>query len=362
MILKNLLMKKIKFGNTVIGQGEPLYFIADIGANHNGDLNKAYKLIELAKKSGANAAKFQNFQASKIVSKVGFEQLGSKFSHQASWKKSVYEIYEDASISYDWTPLLKAKCEVVGIDFFTSPYDFQSVDQVNPFVDLFKIGSGDITWLEIIEYIAKKNKPVLIATGASEMEDVKRAMQTLKNITNDVVLMQCNTNYTVDSDKYKYVNLNVLTTFKNSFPDTILGLSDHTIGHSTVLGAVALGALVIEKHFTDDNENEGPDHKFAMNPITWREMVNNANEVYYALGDGIKRIEENEKQSLIVQRRSLRVKKDMQVNDIIKIDDLEALRPIPNNGFAPYQINEIIGKKIAIPLLQGEHVTLKHLK
>ena len=147
-------MKKIKFGNRVIGQGEPIYFIADIGANHDGDITKAYKLIELAEESGADAAKFQNFQAAKIVSKVGFEKLGMQLSHQAAWKKSVFEVYEDASISLDWTPLLKAKCDEVGIDFFTSPYDFQSVDAVDPYVDLYKIGSGDITWIEIIKYIA----------------------------------------------------------------------------------------------------------------------------------------------------------------------------------------------------------------
>lgn len=354
-------MKKIKFGNRIIGQGEPLYFIADIGANHDGDINKAYKLIELAKDAGADAAKFQNFQASKIVSKVGFENLGVQMSHQANWKKSVFEVYEDASISLDWTPLLKQKCDEIGIDFFTSPYDFQSVDAVDPFVDLYKIGSGDITWLEIIEYIARKNKPVLIATGASEMTDVIRAMNTVESITEDVVLMQCNTNYTVDKDKYKYVNLNVLKYFSQRFPNTILGLSDHTIGHATVVGAVALGALVIEKHFTDSNDNEGPDHKFAMNPKSWREMVDNANEVYYALGDGIKRIESNEEKSLIVQRRSLRVINDLKVGHIITSEDLEALRPIPADGFAPYRIDELLGKVVSKSIAKGEHITHNHI-
>ncbi|TBX66354.1 N-acetylneuraminate synthase [Flavobacterium silvisoli] len=355
-------MKKIKFGNRVIGPGEPLYFIADIGANHDGSLDKAYRLIELAKEAGADAAKFQNFQAAKIVSRVGFENLGTQLSHQSKWKKSVYEVYEDASISLDWTPLLKKKCDEVGIDFFTSPYDFQSVDAVDTYVDLYKIGSGDITWIEIIEHIAKKNKPVLIATGASEMEDVERAMTALEALTDDIVLMQCNTNYTLDKDKYKYVNLNVLKDFAQRYPNAVLGLSDHTLGHATVLGAVALGAVVIEKHFTDSNEHEGPDHKFAMNPKTWREMVDNANEVYYALGDGIKRIEENEKTSLIVQRRSLRATVDLPVGKIIEKQDLEALRPIPSDGFSPYQIDELIGKKLTQPLGKGEHITKNHIQ
>lgn len=354
--------KKIKFGNRVIGNGEPLYFIADIGANHDGSLERAYKLIELAKEAGADAAKFQNFQASKIVSKVGFENLGSQLSHQASWKKSVYEVYEDASLSWDWTPLLKAKCDEVGIDFFTSAYDFESVDEVDPYVDLYKIGSGDITWVEILEYIAKKNKPVLLATGASEMTDVVRAMNAIEAITDDVVLMQCNTNYTVDKDKFKYVNLNVLKNFTLRFPNVILGLSDHTFGHATVLGAVALGAVVIEKHFTDNNENEGPDHKFAMNPKSWREMVENANEVYYALGDGIKRIEENEKKSLVVQRRSLRSTANYEIGHVITEGDLEALRPITEDGFAPYQLKDLLGKKLTRSIGKGEHITKNHIQ
>lgn len=354
--------KNIKIGKKFIGSGQPLYFIADIGANHDGDLNRAFKLIELAKEAGADAAKFQNFKANKIVSRLGFENLGSQLSHQTNWKKSVFEIYEDASISQDWTALLKAKCDEVGIDYFSSAYDFDSVDHIEPYVEMYKIGSGDITWIDILAYTAQKNKPVLLATGASEMEDVNRAMQTLKQYTDDIVLMQCNTNYTLDADKFKFVNLNVLKIYEENFPDVVLGLSDHTIGHATVVGAVVLGARVIEKHFTDDNGREGPDHKFAMNPSNWRLMVDTANEVYAALGDGIKRIEPNEHKSLIVQQRSLRAKADLKVGQKITKNDLEALRPIPDGGISPHKIQGLIGKILIKPLLKGEHITINHLK
>lgn len=146
----------MKIGKSKIGLNYKPYYIADIGANHGGNINTAFKLIELAKESGADAAKFQNFKAEKIVSKYGFDNMKSKLSHQSSWKKSVFEIYQDASISTDWTHLLKEKCNDFDIDYFTSPYDFESVDHVDPFVDVYKIGSGDITWLEILEYISKK--------------------------------------------------------------------------------------------------------------------------------------------------------------------------------------------------------------
>jgi len=355
-------MKTINIGNRLIGDKQPLYFIADIGANHDGSLERAYKLIELAKESGADAAKFQNFQANKIVSKTGFENMGGQLSHQANWKKSVFEVYEDASVAFEWTSKLKEKCNEVGIDYFTSAYDFESVDHVDQFVDLYKIGSGDITWIEIIEYIARKNKPVIIAAGASYMTDVVRAMNAVEAITNDVVLMQCNTNYTGSADNFNYINLNVLNTFKQRFPNVILGLSDHTSGHATVLGALALGATIFEKHFTDDNFREGPDHKFAMNPTTWRDMVDRANELYVALGDGIKVIEENEKKSLLVQRRSIRVVRDVKPGDILSLNDLEVLRPIPIDGFPPYMINKIVGKKVISPIKSGEHLTKNNIQ
>jgi sialic acid synthase SpsE len=355
-------MNTIKIGNRIIGKTQPLYFVADIGANHDGSLEKAYKLIELAKEAGADAAKFQNFQAKKIVSKYGFDNLGLKLSHQANWKKSVFEVYEDASIAFDWTAKLKAKCDEVGIDYFTSPYDKESVDHVNEFINVYKIGSGDITWIEIIEYIAKKGKPVLIATGAAEMEDVERAMVALKKHTNDIVLMQCNTNYTLDNDKIKYVNLNVLKLYQQKYPDVVLGLSDHTLGHATVLGAIALGATVFEKHFTDSNANDGPDHKFAMNPVTWRDMVDRSYELYYALGDGQKRIEDNEKQSRIVQQRSLRASVALKQGHVITHHDVEALRPFPENGIKPYEIAKIIGKALVGDLEAGEHFTWDKLK
>lgn len=339
-------MKKIKIGNRFIGNSETLYFVADIGANHDGDLDRAFGLIEAAKEAGADAAKFQNFQADTIVSKRGFESLGNKLSHQKSWKKSVYEVYQDASLPFDWIPKLKEKCDEVGIDYFTSLYDFDSVDHADPYVSIYKIGSGDITWLEIMEHIASKGKPIMVATGASSMKDVIRAMNILQRFTNDIVLMQCNTNYSACESNMKYINLKVLETYRSQFPNVVLGLSDHTLGYATVLGGVALGAVVFEKHFTDDNSREGPDHKFAMTPEIWQEMVVKANELYLALGDGQKRIEENEKESAIVQRRALRYTQNLPADHLLQAPDIIPLRPFQTEGIPPYKIKEVICKKL----------------
>lgn len=355
-------MKNFKIGNKTIGGNHPTYFVADVAANHDGSLERAKELIYLCAKSGADAAKFQNFKADKIVSKYGFEHLKDKLSHQSKWKKSVFQVYKEASVSLDWTSKLKETCIKAGIDYFTSPYDFNSIDEVDPFVDIYKIGSGDITWLEIIDYMAGKGKPIMIASGASTIEDIKKAMKILMKKTKKIVLMQCNTNYTGSSENFKYINLNVLKLYKKLYPDVVLGLSDHTHGHSTVLGAVALGARVIEKHFTDDNSRVGPDHGFAMNPQTWKEMVDRTRELELSLGDGIKRIEKNEEKSIVVQRRSLRATHDIKSDEIIKKVDFEPLRPIPTDGIPPYEINKLINKKLIRPLKKGEHITWKHLK
>lgn len=337
---------KIKIGNRIIEKDSKPYFIADIAANHDGSIDRAFKLIELAKDAGADVAKFQNFRANKIVSKSGFNLLGEQLSHQAKWKKSVYEVYEDASIPEEWTIRLKEKCDEVGIEYMTSPYDFESVDLVEPYVNAYKIGSGDITWTEILKYIANKGKPVLLATGASTLEDVKRAMDGIGNLNKDTVLMQCNTNYTASNENFKYINLNVLKKYREMYPNVILGLSDHTLGYSAVLGSIALGATVIEKHFTDDNDRVGPDHKFSMNPTSWREMVERAMEVYLSLGDGIKKIEENEKQTAIVQRRSLYYRRDLNSGHIIEKNDLFPVRPIKEDGIPPYALDELIGRRL----------------
>src|SRR5512140_514853 len=155
---------EIQIGNHTIGEDHPTYFVADIAANHDGSLERAKYLIRLAKKAGADAAKFQNLRAPEIVSDYGFKNLGGQQSHQAAWKKSVFEVYAGASIPFEWTPQLKATCDEVGIDYFSAPYDFNAIDMLDPYVPAYKIGSGEISWPEAIERMASKGKPVLLAT------------------------------------------------------------------------------------------------------------------------------------------------------------------------------------------------------
>ena len=344
-----------------IGEKRPTYFIADIAANHDSDLERAKDLIWMAKEAGANAAKFQHFKAETIVSNYGFRAIGSQQAHQAHWRKSVFEVYKDATVDLDWTAELKETCDKAGITFFTSPYAPDLVDAVDPFVPAYKIGSGDITWLEIIRHIASKGKPCILATGASTMDEVDRAVQTALKLNTQVGLLQCNTNYTANVENFRYVQLNVLRCYRAMYPQMVLGLSDHTPGHACVLGAVALGARIIEKHFTDDRDRIGPDHKFSMDPATWYEMVQHTRELEYALGNGIKRVEENEKESIIVQRRSLRTNAELPAGHRLKPDDLIALRPCPTNAISPADLDQVIGCTLLRAKNKGEHLAIGDL-
>jgi sialic acid synthase SpsE len=355
-------MKSFAINKSIISNNNKVYFIADIAANHDGNLNRAKKLIRLCAKSGANAAKFQHFKAETIVSKEGFEQIG-KLTHQKKWKKSVYQVYKDASVNFKWTKILKNECKKNNIDFLTAPYDLEYVDKVNKYIPAYKIGSGDITWREIIIKIAKKNKPVLLATGASSLEDVKKSVNTILKYNKKLVLMQCNTNYTNSLNNFKYINLNVLNNYKKIFKNrVVLGLSDHTPGSSTVLGAIALGAKVIEKHFTDNNNRKGPDHKFSMNPITWMEMVRSSRELEMSLGNGEKKIEFNEKQSSIVQRRGVWLQKNKKKNDRLTIEDCKFLRPCPKNSISIFDIKKYLGRKFKKNMKKNSLITNLCLK
>lgn len=346
----------IKIGSHTVGENHPTYFIADIAANHDGSLERAKMLIHLASEAGANAAKFQNFRAPKIVSDYGFTHMNAQVSHQAKWEKSVTEVYAAASIPFEWTPILKATCDEAGIDYFSSPYDFDAIDMLDDYVPAYKIGSGDITWIEACERMAQKGKPVLLATGASTIGDVQRAVHAILEINPQLILMQCNTNYTAADGNFDNIHLNVLKTYHQMFPDLVLGLSDHTHGHATVLGAVALGARVVEKHFTDDNDRVGPDHPFAMNPTTWAEMVRATRQLERALGAGDKFVTDNESETVIIQRRCLRAARDIEPGQVISREMVDVLRPATQGAIMPYEMEQVIGLKALERISRGQEL------
>lgn len=341
----------------LVGPAHPTYFIADIAANHDGRLARAIDLVHLAARAGADAAKFQHFRAAHIVSDFGFKALGGQQSHQARWNRSVYEVYEAASLPWEWTEPLRDACRDAGIHFLSAPYDLEAVAMLDGVgVPAFKLGSGDITWPAIIERMAATGKPLFAATGASSLDDVRRLMTILEPFDIPVCLMQCNTNYTGTRENLRHVHLNALKVFAKLYPAAVLGLSDHTPGHATALGAVALGARAIEKHFTDDVAREGPDHGFSMNPAAWSEMVERTRDLEAALGDAEKDVAENERETVVLQRRCLRATRVLAAGHVLREPDLEALRPAPLDGVFPYDLPRVLGRVLTRSLEQGEHL------
>ncbi len=333
--------KKIHIGNRIIGKEFPTYFIAEIGGNFDGSIKKAKKLIDAAKEAGADCAKFQTFTAETIVSEGGFSKMTLHGVH-GTWGRTVTEVFKDVEFPISWHREIADYCKKVGIDFSTSPYFKEAVDLCSdmklPFI---KIGSGEITWLEMLDYIARKNIPIMLATGDATMSEIDEAVRTIENAGNkDLVLMQCITNY---PSKIESANVNVLETYQNAF-DCITGYSDHSPGHVVALASVVLGARVIEKHFTLNKKDKGPDHPHSMEPNEFRFMVDSIREVEKAIGSTRKEVVEEESETVFVQRRCLYAKNDLKKGQVLSADDIDVLRPAL--GIPPKFKNLVIGKKV----------------
>lgn len=354
-------MNYIMIGKSPVGSGHPCYIIAEIGSNFDGDLQRAKDLAKLSKDLGADAFKIQNFLAPKIVSNSGFNNLQVAF--QANWEKPVVEVYRQAEFPREWIKELADYCGTIGIDFFSSPYDTDAVDQLEEIgVAAHKIGSGEIDNLEFLAYVARTGKPILLACGAATLDEIEAAVKTIRAEGNEkIILLQCVTNY---PSPINDSNIRAMKTLQEKF-GVLVGYSDHTIGKAggaddplngiTVpLGSVALGACVIEKHFTDDRTRKGPDHPFAMNPEEFSNMVKGIRAMEEALGDGEKKLMPSESQTVIIQRRGIYAIQEIQSGTTITREMLEFLRPAV--GFRPPQIGSVVGKTAKRTIVAGDPI------
>lgn len=327
--------------------------MAEIGSNHDGSLTQAKKLVGLAKKAGADAIKFQTFLAAKIVSKEGFASLGRKLSFQACWKKSVYATYKAAEFPRNWHREIADYCREKEIDFFSSPYDKEGVDLLNEIgVSAFKIGSGDINFLSLVEYIASKGKPVIVGTGASRMEEIREAVSIIRSAGNkNIVLLQCITAYPTPLEQ---ANIRAMLTLRNAFRLPV-GYSDHSLGILVPLGAVALGACMIEKHFTLDNTRPGPDHPFALDVPRFTQMAEKIRLMEKALGSCIKEPVPAERETIILQRRSIYARENIAKGIQITKNMLSILRP--EQEIKPKHFPLLLGRKTRVNIKRGSPLT-----
>jgi sialic acid synthase SpsE len=343
--------KEIKIGNKIIGLDYPTYFIAEIGANFDGSIEKAKRLIDAAKQAGADCAKFQTFKTEKIVSEGGFSKMNLKGVH-GSWGRTVSEVFKDAEFPIEWHLEISDYCKKVGIDFSTSPYFKEAVDLCMELdVPFIKIGSGEITWLEMLEYIAKQGKPLMLATGDATMSEIDEAVRTIEAAGNrDLILMQCITNY---PSKIDSANVNVLKTYQLAF-DILTGYSDHSPGPVVALASVVLGGRVIEKHFTLDKTDKGPDHPHSMTMLEFKQMVDYVREIERAMGSTRKEVVDEERETVFVQRRGLYAKNDIVKGQTLTTDDINVLRPAI--GIQPKFKDVIIGREASTNIKKGDPI------
>lgn len=326
--------ENVNINDKVIGYNNPCYIIAEAGSNHNGDFENAKKLIDVAVEAGADAVKFQIFKAEKLYSKKtpDFDYLEDK---------NTFDLIKDIETPRDWIEDLADYCEKKGIDFLASPFDYEAIDLLEPYVPAYKIASFEIVDLELIKYAAEKGKPMIISTGMANLCEIEDAVNAVKSTGNDdIILLHCNSVYPTPTD---IVNLRAMDTMKEAFKYPV-GFSDHTLGIHIPVAAVARGASVIEKHFTLDREMEGPDHSFAQEPDDLKRMIENIRDVEEALGDGLKTPSEKEKEENYQKgRRSVHAGEEIPKGKTISREMLIVKRP--GYGIKPKHIDKIIGKK-----------------
>lgn len=330
-----------------IGQGYPTFIIAEVSANHLQDFDKAVEIIKEVKKTGADAVKFQTYTPDTITMDCDNEYF--QITQGTIWDgTTLYRLYQEAYTPWEWQPKLKEIAEKEGLICFSSPFDFTSVDFLEDMnVPAYKIASFEITDIPLIEYVASKGKPVIISTGIATLKDIEEALSACKKMGNEqVALLKCTSAY---PSPLEDINLKVIPNMKETF-NTIVGLSDHTMGHTVAVGAVALGANIVEKHIILNRADGGPDAEFSMEPREFKDMVTSIRELEKALGTVTYELTEKQKKSR-EHSRSLFVVQDIKKGEVFTEKNIRSIRP--GFGLPTSYIKDIIGKKAIKDIRKG---------
>ena len=322
-------------GSRCLGMSEPCFIIAEAGVNHNGEVDLAEQLIEVAADAGADAVKFQTFKADKVVTAYAEKAAYQKKTTSAS--ESQYDMIKRLELKAQDFKHLAKYAKSKNILFLSSPFDKASVDLLADLdVPAFKVASGEITNVDLLRHIARKGRPILLSTGMSTLGDIERALNLIQHSgTSDIILLHCTTNYPAQPAE---LNLRAIKTLKYAFALPV-GFSDHSVGIAASIAAVALGACAIEKHITISKELPGPDHQASSEPAQFKEMVEAVRNVEQALGDGVKRPTRSEEETITVARRSIVAKADIPKGTVITEDMLEVKRP--GTGISPQRFEDL---------------------
>ena len=328
-----------------------VYIIAEAGVNHNGSFELACKLVDAAKDAGVDCIKFQTFKSSNLVS---HNAQKAEYQKDTTGDGSQVDMLKKLELSYDEFLALKDYCDKIGICFLSTPFDFDSIDFLNSIdMPFWKIPSGEVTNLPYLVALAKTGKPVVMSTGMCEMDEIAAAISVLKdNGIKDIKLLHCNTEYPTP---FEDVNLKAMQTMRDVF-ELEVGYSDHTKGIEVSVAAVALGATVIEKHFTLDRNMEGPDHKASLEPDELKAMVSSIRHIEQALGSGDKTPSPSEKKNITVARKSIVAKIDIKKGEVLTEKNITVKRP--GTGVSPMRWHEVIGTKAVKDFQEDELIEL----
>lgn len=329
-----------------------IYIIAEAGVNHNGDIDTAYRLIDAAQSAGADCVKFQTFKSKNCVSKYA-EKAEYQINTNIN-KETQLDMIKKFELPFDAFQSFKCYCKKIGIDFLSTPFDLESITFLDTLdMPFWKIPSGEVTNLPYLLAIAKTEKPVVMSTGMCEMEEIQAAVNILKaNGTPKVTLLHCNTEYPTP---YGDVNLRAMEAMREHFGVEV-GYSDHTLGIEVPIAAAAMGAAVIEKHFTLDRDMEGPDHKASLEPAELAAMVRGIRNVEKAMGDGKKTVTPSERKNLPIARKSIVARRDIRKGEVLIEENITTKRP--GNGISPMRWFEVLGTKAVRDFQEDELIEL----
>jgi N,N'-diacetyllegionaminate synthase len=315
-----------------------VYIIAEAGVNHNGSLELAKRMVDIAKEAGADCIKFQTFVSANLVSRDAVKAEYQKLNTEGS--ESQLEMLKRLELTFNDFIILNEYCKQKCIDFLSTPFDFESIDFLNSIgIKSWKIPSGDITNLPYLIKLAKTGKPVILSTGMSTMEEIKAAICVLKNYgADEITVLHCTTEYPTP---FQDVNLKAMNSIKAEFSIPV-GYSDHTKGIEVAIAAAAFGAAIIEKHFTLDKNMDGPDHKASLEPHELKAMIDAIRNIENAIGSGEKKPADSEKKNMAIARKSIIAKKSIKKGEIFTEENLTVKRP--GNGISPMKWLEVIGQ------------------
>lgn len=350
-------MKIVRLGNREVGPGMQPYIIAEIGSNHNGDMNLCRELIDAAASAGVDAVKFQSWTDRSLIAEEEYAR-NTEYSDKKKHFGSLREMVTAYQLTEGQHREASAYCHDRGVVFCSTPFSAQEVDLLDELsVPFFKVASMDVVHLPLLRYVARKQRPILLSTGMATLAEIERAIETIRGEGNEqIVLLHCISIY---PPEYETIHLRNIDTLQRSFGFPV-GFSDHTLGTAIPLAAVALGACVIEKHFTLDQDMAGWDHAISADPEQMRTIVYESQNIFMALGDGTRTVSAGEMEKRKKFRRSLVTRRTLNRGSVLTEADLDAKRP--GTGIGPDKLGYVIGRRLNSDLSADQVLRWEHLE